>query len=181
MEELRAAGKIRHYGVALGSMADGLKAVRENDIASIMTTFNCLNQEPAEELLPAMLAKGVSLFARVPLASGFLTGTLTADTEFAWNDKRGVIPRDEYLAQLEQAEQMRFLEDEPGVSSMAEGALKFVLAHEAVASVVAGMMRPFEVDLNVQASAKRGRGCRRRRWSGCGRFIGKGRGERGEK
>ena len=63
----------------------------------------------------------MSLFARVPLASGFLTGTLTADTEFAWNDKRGVIPRDEYLATLEQAEQMRFLEDEPGVSSMAEG------------------------------------------------------------
>ena len=134
-------------------MADGLKAVRENDIACLMTTFNCLNQEPADELMPAMLAKGVSLFARVPLASGFLTGTLTADTEFAWNDKR-VIPRDEYLATLAQAERMRFLEDEPGVGSMAEGALKFVLAHEAVASVVAGMMRPFEVDLNVAASGE---------------------------
>ncbi|MCY3959512.1 MAG: aldo/keto reductase [Chloroflexi bacterium] len=154
MEELRAAGKIRHYGVALGSMADGLKAVRENDIACLMTTFNCLNQEPADELMPAMLAKGVSLFARVPLASGFLTGTLTPNTEFAWNDKRGVIPRDEYLATLAQAERMRFLEDEPGVGSMAEGALKFVLAHEAVASVVAGMMRLFEVDLNVAASGE---------------------------
>ena len=65
-----------------------------------------------------------------------------------------MIPRDEYLATLAQAERMRFLEDEPGVGSMAEGALKFVLAHEAVASVVAGMMRPLEVDLNVKASGK---------------------------
>ena len=48
---MRAAGKIRHYGAALGSMADGLKAIRENDIASLMTTFNCLDQEPAKELL----------------------------------------------------------------------------------------------------------------------------------
>ena len=154
MEELREAGKIRHYGVALGSMADGLKAIRENDIASLMTTFNCMDQEPAKELLPAALAKGVSIFARVPLASGFLTGTLTPDTKFEWNDKRGVIPRDQYLEQLARADKLRFLADEPGVSSMAEGALKFVLAHEAVASVVAGMMRPHEVDLNVAASGE---------------------------
>ena len=65
-----------------------------------------------------------------------------------------MIPRDQYLAQLARAEQLRFLADEPGVSSMAEGALKFVLAHEAVASVVAGMMRPHEVDLNVAASGE---------------------------
>ena len=58
MEELREAGKIRHYGVALGSMADGLKAIRENDIASLMTTFNCLDQEPAEELLAGGVGEG---------------------------------------------------------------------------------------------------------------------------
>ncbi len=152
MEELQAAGKVRHYGVALGSMADGLKAIRENQIASLMTTFNCLDQEPAAELFPAALANGVSIFARVPLASGFLTGTLTADTTFASNDKRGVMPRETYLRTLAHAERLRFLADEPGVRSMAEGALAFVLAHEAVASVVAGMMHPHEVDQNVHAS-----------------------------
>jgi aryl-alcohol dehydrogenase-like predicted oxidoreductase len=152
MEELKQAGKIRYYGVALGSMADGLKAIRENDIVALMTTFNCLDQTPLEELLPAAAANGVSVLARVPLASGFLTGTLTVDTKFAWNDKRGVIPREEYLAQLKRAEKLRFLEREPEVNSMAEGALKFVLAHDAVSSVVVGMMRPHEVDQNLAAS-----------------------------
>ena len=68
------------------------------------------------------------------------------------NDKRRVLARDEYLAQLERAEKLRFLADVKDVDSMAEGALKFVLEHAAIPSAVAGMMRPLEVDQNVKAS-----------------------------
>ena len=153
MDELKKAGKVAHYGVALsGDMDVGLRVLNETGASTLMLTFNALEQSAAEAVLPLAKQKGVGVFARVPLASGFLTGTLSADTTFAANDKRRVLARDAYLAQLERAEKLRFLADVKDVDSMAEGALKFVLAHDAIPSVVAGMMRPLEVDQNVKAS-----------------------------
>jgi aryl-alcohol dehydrogenase-like predicted oxidoreductase len=153
MDELKKAGKVAHYGVALsGDMDVGVRVLNETGASTLMLTFNALEQSAAEAVLPLAKQKGVGVFARVPLASGFLTGTLSAETIFPANDKRRVLARDAYLAQLARADKLRFLADVKGVDSMAEGALKFVLAHDAIPSVVAGMMRPLEVDQNLKAS-----------------------------
>ena len=76
LEELRAEGKIGHYGVALGPAIgwreEGLAAIRTRDVASVQTVYNLLEQDPGRDFMAAAAEQGVGVMARVPTSSGLL-------------------------------------------------------------------------------------------------------------
>ena len=151
MEELKAEGKIRFYGVCLGGEADALKAMAETGISSLMLTYNILTQGMAQPVMETADKKGIAVVVRQPLASGLLSGQLTPDTVFAENDYRKTWSREKFLADLEQVEQVKSIVAGKA-KSLPQAALKFILAHPAVSCVVPGMMTPGQVDDGVSTS-----------------------------
>jgi aryl-alcohol dehydrogenase-like predicted oxidoreductase len=152
MEDLKTEGKIRFYGMGLGSEADALKAIEETGISSLMLTYNILTQEMAIPVMETAAKKGVAVVVRQPLSSGLLSGQLGPDTEFAENDYRKTWVREKFLADLERVEQVKSIVGDKA-RSLPQAALKFILAHPAVSSVVPGMMTPAQVDDGVATSS----------------------------
>jgi aryl-alcohol dehydrogenase-like predicted oxidoreductase len=148
MEQLKAEGLIRFYGMCLGKPEEAIRATEQTGISSLMLTYNLLNQGMAERVLPAAQAKGVAVIVRQPLASGLLSGLLTADTVFPENDYRKTWPRERFLNDLRRVDRVRSIAG--GIfSTLPQVALKFILAHPAVSAVVPGMMTPGQVDDGV--------------------------------
>jgi aryl-alcohol dehydrogenase-like predicted oxidoreductase len=139
LEALRAEGKIRHYGVALGPKIgwrdEGVRALTERDIASLQTVYNLLEQEPGAEFLALAERRGAGVIARVPTSSGLLEGHLTLDTEFSGNDHRRHRPREWLVDGLKKVEQLEFL-TRGGERTLAQAAMRFVLAQPAIACIV---------------------------------------------
>ena len=88
LEALKAAGKIRYYGISVGPCAHGPWVIRNTPADTIQVVYNMLEREPEAELLPLAQARGIGIIARVPLASGLLSGAYTTFTRFAENDHR---------------------------------------------------------------------------------------------
>ena len=92
LEALRAEGKLRHYGVALGPAIgwreEGLRAIAEREITSVQTVYNLLEQDPGRDLMAAAAEHGVGVMARVPTSSGLLDDNLTPETTFGEGDHR---------------------------------------------------------------------------------------------
>src|SRR5204863_3046471 len=92
LEDLRAEGKIRGYGVALGPAIgwreEGLRAITGREIASVQTVYNLLEQDPGRDFLAAAAEHGVGVIARVPTSSGLLDDNLTSETTFGAGDHR---------------------------------------------------------------------------------------------
>ena len=151
MDDLKAEGKIRFYGMGLGSEADALKAMEETDISSLMLTYNILTQEMAAPVMETAAEKGIAVVVRQPLSSGLLSGQLGPDTVFAENDYRKTWSREKFLADLERVEQVKSIIGDKA-RSLPQAALKFILAHPAVSSVVPGMMTSAQVDDGVATS-----------------------------
>ena len=152
MEELKAEGKIRFYGLCLGSEADALKAIAETNVSALLLTYNILSQEMATPVMETAAEKGVAIVVRQPLSSGLLSGQLGPDTVFAENDYRKTWAREKFLSDLERVEQVKSIVKNRA-KSLPQAALKFILAHPAVSSVVPGMMTPAQVDDGVATSS----------------------------
>ena len=88
LDDLVRAGKLRYYGVSVETVEEARKAMSHANVQSIQIIFNMFRQKPAEALLAQAAAKQVGIIARVPLASGLLTGKLTPDSTFAADDHR---------------------------------------------------------------------------------------------
>ena len=151
MEALKAEGKIRYYGMGLGSEADALKAITETGISSLMLTYNILTQGMATPVMETAAEKGIAVVVRQPLSSGLLSGQLGADTVFVENDYRKTWSREKFLADLERVEHVKSIVGDKA-RSLPQAALKFILAHPAVSCVVPGMMTPAQVDDGVATS-----------------------------
>lgn len=151
MDELKTEGKIRFYGLCLGNEAQALKAIAETNISSLMLTYNILNQGMATLVMKTAAEKGIAVVARQPLSSGLLSGQLNADTVFAENDYRKTWPREKFLTNLERVEEIKSIVGDKA-RSLPQAALKFILAHPAVCSVIPGMMTPAQVDDGVSTS-----------------------------
>ena len=152
MEALKAEGKIRFYGLCLGSEADALKAMTETGTSSLLLTYNILSQEMVKPVMETAAEKGVAIIVRQPLSSGLLSGQLGPDTVFAENDYRKTWPREKFLADLARVEQVKSIVGNRA-KSLPQAALKFILGHPAVSSVVPGMMNPAQVDDGVATSS----------------------------
>lgn len=88
LDELVASGAIAAYGVSVETTAQALAAVARPNVTNVQIIFNPFRLKPLDEVLPAAEAAGVAIFARVPLASGLLSGKYTAQTTFAADDHR---------------------------------------------------------------------------------------------
>src|SRR5919198_4836938 len=140
LEDLRAEGKILHYGVALGPAIgwreEGLRAITVRDIASIQTVYNLLEQDPGRDFLSAAAEHGVGVMARVPTSSGLLDDNLTLETTFGPGDHRRHRPREWLVEGLQKIDRIRFLCAPETGRTMAQAALRFILAQPQMAVVI---------------------------------------------
>jgi len=139
LETLRDEGKLRHYGVALGPAIgwrdEGLRALETRDVAALQTVYNLLEQEPGSDFLTTAERSGAGIMARVPTSSGLLEDKYTLETTFSGSDHRRHRPREWLVDGLKKIEQLRFLVLE-GERTMAQAALRFILAQPRMACVV---------------------------------------------
>jgi aryl-alcohol dehydrogenase-like predicted oxidoreductase len=155
MNRLQEVGKIRYWGVSISSPEDGLEIVRNSWGYALQVLYNVLNQAPAEELFPLAKEKGYGIIARVPLASGLLSGKFRTDTVFGQDDVRQnfLTPKrlEEVIPRIDEAKSII-----GGTArSLAEGALRFVLASDAVSSVIPGAKNVRQVEMNASADEVR--------------------------
>ena len=138
LESLRDAGKLRHYGVALGPAIgwrdEGVRALETRGIAALQTVYNLLEQEPGSDFLAAAEASGAGVMARVPTSSGLLEDKYTLETTFSGSDHRRHRPRQWLVDGLKKIDQLRFLVREE--RTMAQAALQFILAQPRMTCVV---------------------------------------------
>jgi aryl-alcohol dehydrogenase-like predicted oxidoreductase len=163
MDDLVAAGKIRHYGVSVEKVEEALKAIEYPNVQSIQIIFNIFRQRPASLFFAEAKKRQVGVIARVPLASGLLTGKMNASTAFAADDHRAFNRNGEafdkgetfagvpYDVALEVVEEIRQLL--PHDASMAEFALRWILMEDAVSTVIPGARNAQQAQSNSRASA----------------------------
>jgi aryl-alcohol dehydrogenase-like predicted oxidoreductase len=140
LEGAKQAGKIRHYGVSINTVEEGIAAVNGGRADTIQLEYNLLAQEPAEKIFPLAQRANVGLIARVPLRRGILTGKLSVadDGRFQGEDVRARSFKGEpFRRELAKAEQLRFLLD-GDVQTFAQAAIAFCLAHPAVSITIPG-------------------------------------------
>jgi aryl-alcohol dehydrogenase-like predicted oxidoreductase len=139
LEEFKREGKIHAYGVALGPkigwLEEGVRAMRERNLAGVQMIYNLLEQDPGRALIEAARETGTSLIVRVPHSSGMLEGKYTQETTFAKSDHRRHRPREWLLDGLKKVEQLGFLM-ESGERTLGQAALKFVLASPEIVSTL---------------------------------------------
>ncbi|MFN2612774.1 MAG: aldo/keto reductase [Solirubrobacterales bacterium] len=140
LEQLKQEGKLRHYGIALGPAIgwrdEGLAAVSRRGIASVQTVYNLLEQDPGAELMAAASEHGVGVMARVPTSSGLLDDNLTPETTFSGSDHRRHRKREWLVEGLRKIETIRFLCEEGSGRTMAQAAMRFILAQPQIATVI---------------------------------------------
>jgi aryl-alcohol dehydrogenase-like predicted oxidoreductase len=162
LDDLVAAGKIRYYGVSVEKVEEALKAIEFPNVQTVQIIFNCFRQRPADVFFAKAKEKHVGILARVPLASGLLTGKMRADSTFAADDHRNFNRRGEafdvgetfsgvdYSVGLAAVEEiLRFLQ--VGVS-MSQIALRWILMFDAVTCAIPGGKRAEQVADNCRAS-----------------------------
>lgn len=155
MDRLQEAGKIRFWGVSVTTPEEGLEIVQRGWGYALQVLYNVLNQAPAKELFPLAKEKGYGIIARVPLASGLLSGKFRPDTHFAEDDVRQnfLTPKrlEEVIPRVDEAKSII-----GGTArTLAEGALRFVLANDAVSTTIPGMRNVRQVEMNVSADEVR--------------------------
>lgn len=152
--ELREDGMIERVGVSVASVDHGVELLERDGRAEVLQApFNLLSPQATRRLLPLASARGVGIVARVPLASGFLTGAIAEDHQFAVDDYRSFTPRDEVIRLVRQARRFSWLGEGGIAGSLPEAALRYVLSFPAVSTVIAGAMRREEIETNARAVA----------------------------
>ena len=162
LDDLVQAGKIRHYGVSVERVEEGLKAIEYPGVQSVQIIFNLFRMRPAELFFPEATRRKVAILARVPLASGMLTGKLSHDTTFAADDHRQFNRHGEafdvgetfsgvdYETGLQAVEELKALVP-PGMT-LAQFALRWILMFDAVTCAIPGGKRPSQVEDNSAAA-----------------------------
>jgi aryl-alcohol dehydrogenase-like predicted oxidoreductase len=151
LERAKQAGKIRHYGVSINTMEEGVAAVKDGRAETIQVEYNLLAQEPAETIFPLAEQANVGIIARVPLKRGILTGKLTAadESRFQGEDVRARSFKGEAFAkELAKAAQLGFLVHGP-VKTMVQAAVAFCVAHPAVSAVIPGARNELQMRENA--------------------------------
>ena len=139
MESFKEEGKIRAYGAALGPKIgwrdEGVKMMRERDLAGVQMIYNILEQDPGRDLIETARDTNTSLVVRVPHSSGMLEGKYDENTTFGQNDHRRHRPKEWLTTGLKKVERLSFL-TESGERTLGQAALKFVLASPEVISTL---------------------------------------------
>jgi len=162
LDDFVKEGKLRYYGVSVERVEEALKAIEFPNVQSVQIIFNCFRQRPAELFFLQAKQKKVGILARVPLASGLLTGKLRRDSSFPADDHRNFNRHGEmfdvgetfsgvdYETGLEAVEEIQKLL--PQRVSMSQFALRWILMFDAVSCAIPGAKRPDQVADNCRAS-----------------------------
>ena len=162
LDGLVQQGKIRFYGVSVEKVEEALKAIEFPNVQAVQIIFNLFRQRPAGLFFSEAQRKRVGILARVPLASGLLTGKLSPASTFAPDDHRQFNRHGEsfdvgetfsgvdYQTGLQAVEALRALV--PGGMSMTQFVLRWILMFPAVTCAIPGAKRPEQVEENFRAS-----------------------------
>ena len=162
LDDMVRAGKIRYYGVSVERVEEALKAIEYPGVQTVQIIFNCFRLRPSELLFPEAKRRQVGILARVPLASGMLSGKLTRNSTFEADDHRNFNRHGEkfdmgetfsgvnYDIALDAVDQIRRLL--PSGIGMAQFALRWILRFDAVTCAIPGGKRPEQVAENCAAS-----------------------------
>ena len=164
LRTLQSEGLIQHWGVSVETVEEGLLCLEQPGLASLQIIFNIFRQKLVDELLPAAQTKGVGLIARVPLASGLLAGKFNTATTFPETDHRHYNAEGQCFNIGETfagvglangaalAEAVRDNLPDPGDHTMAQQALRWVLDHDAITTVIPGASRLDQAESNAAVS-----------------------------
>jgi aryl-alcohol dehydrogenase-like predicted oxidoreductase len=159
LDDMVRAGRISAYGVSVETCAQALAAIARPHVATVQIILNCFRRKPLERVLPAAIEAGVGIIARVPLASGLLSGRYDENTVFGPEDHRNFNRQGEafdvgetfagvpYEVGLEAARKLSELID-PG-STLAQFALRWVIDQPGVSTVIPGARNPEQVAQNT--------------------------------
>jgi len=162
LDDLVRAGKLRHYGVSVERVDEAMRAIEHDGVQSVQIIFNMLRLKPADEFFAAAAARKVGILARLPLASGLLSGKLRADTVFPLEDHRSFNRRGEAFDKgetfsgidfelgLRVVEELRAIV--PEHASMAQIALRWILMFAEVTAAIPGGKNDQQVEDNVRAA-----------------------------
>jgi aryl-alcohol dehydrogenase-like predicted oxidoreductase len=163
LDDIARAGKIRHYGVSVATVEEALKAIEYPNVQTVQIIFNMFRHRPAELFFAEAKRRKVGVLARVPLASGLLTGKMTRQTKFSDDDHRKFNRHGEafdrgetfsgvdYETGLKAVEKLKKLV--PKDATLAEFALRWILMFDGVTCAIPGAKRPDQVEQNIRASS----------------------------
>ena len=155
-------GLVKAYGVSVEKVEEGLKAIEYDGVSTVQIIFNMLRQRPAELFFDQARRRDVGVIVRVPLASGLLTGKFSRDSTFAADDHRAFNRHGEefdmgetfsgvgFELGLDVVEELRPLV--PAGATMAQLALRWILAFDAVSTVIPGARTPEQARANAAAA-----------------------------
>lgn len=162
LDDLVAAGKLRYYGASVKSPEEGLKAMDFPNLQSVQIIFNMFRHRPAELFLAEAKRRQVGVLARVPLASGLLTGKMRADTRFETTDHRefnrqgASFDRGETFSGVDYATGLQAVEELRAVCppgwTLTQFALRWILMHEGITCAIPGAKRPAQAEDNCAAA-----------------------------
>jgi len=162
LDDFVKAGKIRYYGVSVEKVEEALKAIEYPNVQSVQIIFNLFRHRPAELLFDQVKKRKVGILARVPLASGMLTGKLKSDSTFSSNDHRAYnrngesFDRGETFSGVDFDVALKAVEELKAICpegmSLVQFALRWILMFDAVTCAIPGVKRPAQADENFSAA-----------------------------
>jgi len=162
LDDLVGAGKLGFYGVSVESVDEAMRAIQWPGVQSVQIIFNLFRPKPAERFFAAAAARRVGILARVPLASGLLSGRFKPDTTFPAEDHRNFNRHGEsfdvgetfsgvdYAGGLRAAEELRALV--PAGATLAQLALRWILMFPEVTATIPGARNSAQIEENVRAA-----------------------------
>jgi aryl-alcohol dehydrogenase-like predicted oxidoreductase len=162
LDDLVKAGKLQFYGVSVEKVEEALKAIEYPGVQSVQIIFNIFRQRPAELFFGEAQRRGIGILARVPLASGLLTGKLKHDSQFAADDHRNFnrhgesFDRGETFSGLDYETGLQAVESlcplVPAGQTLAQMALRWILMFPSVTCAIPGAKRPQQTQENIEAA-----------------------------
>ena len=161
LDKLQAEGKIRHYGVSVESVEEGLLCLQYPGVKALQVIYNLFRQKPEEELFPKAKANGVGILVRLPLASGLLTGKFAETSTFAPDDHRNFNRNGDsfnvgetfaglpFETGVRLARELAWIGE--GRGSMASASLRWILENDDITCVIPGFKDTRQVQQNLAA------------------------------
>jgi aryl-alcohol dehydrogenase-like predicted oxidoreductase len=162
MDDMRDAGMIRHWGASVETIEEAMLAMRASTCATLQVIFNLFRQDAIDTLFPAAQQNNVGIIVRLPLASGVLSGKMSAATTFTPQDHRNYnrdgqafsvgetfsgIPFEKAVALADAMKPWL-----PAGMTLADMALRWILDQPAVSTIIAGVTKPAQLKANAAAS-----------------------------
>ncbi len=162
LDDLVKQGKIRYYGISVERIDEAKKAIQYPNVQSIQIIFNMFRLRPIGDFFPEAKRKKIGIIARVPLASGLLTGKMSKDSTFSRDDHRSynregqAFDKGETFSGVDFEKGLAAVEElrplVPAGQTMAQMALRWILMYDAVTCAIPGARRPAQVEDTLKAA-----------------------------